>query len=162
MAESEPKVIPTFYPMSIVGKRATRKCLACVLARPSCFKAGENPVLGVRTKGRFVRSNRVEVPLGSFNQAGVGSFRMATCGIESMIRLGVRAKCPAMNSSTMRGAEALAGEWQRRRCRNAKGDCRRVGEVLLPSAPRNQVGDLETLPGREPGANDNHSPGNTG
>lgn len=58
----EAKVIPTFYPMSIVGKRATRKCLACVLARPSCFKAGENPVLGVRTKGRFVRSNRVEVP----------------------------------------------------------------------------------------------------
>jgi hypothetical protein len=69
-----------------------------------------------------------------------------------MTRLGVRAKNPTVNSSTTKGAEALAGEFQQRRCRIANSHRRWVGEVLLPSTPRNRGRiSAETMPRREPG-----------
>ncbi len=52
---------------------------------------------------------RVEVPLGSFNQTGVGSFRLETSGTGFVTEPGVGPKKPTANSSTMKGAKALAG-----------------------------------------------------
>jgi hypothetical protein len=85
-----PKVIPAFYPIPFLGKRATGTLLATSTARLSWFKAGEgsaarfaNPALGVRTKvpltaqigwkSRQVRSTRPAWGVSVWRQAEPGS-----------------------------------------------------------------------------------------
>ena len=48
-------------------------------------------------------------PIGSLNLALVGSFHLVTGGTGAT-RSGVRAKNPAMKSSTMKGAKALGSK----------------------------------------------------
>jgi len=74
---------------------------------PSRSKPVINPAHGVRDL------------YGSFNVAGVGSPRLVTGGVGRMITLGDGTKNPTMNSSTTKGAKALARKRFRRRCRTA-------------------------------------------
>ena len=75
----------------------------------------KNPVQGARAVGPWSYC--------SLNLARVGSFRLATDGTGPLTRLGDRFKRPAMNSSTTKGAKALASELNRRRCRTVKTCC---------------------------------------
>jgi hypothetical protein len=164
------KVIPAFYPIPFLGEEGDRDMPRQVRRGGHGSKqvrgAHErlaNPALGDRTKEAVSCGTiRVEVPLGSFNQAGVGSFRSETNGTELVTELGVGPKKSTANSSTMKGAKALAGEWQRRRCRTAMVSCRRVGEALLPSAPRNHTTTCANFAGAGARANGKRLPGNTG
>ena len=64
-----------------------------------------------------------------------GASGLVTGGIGPLTGFGVGFKQPTANSSTTKGAKALASEFDRRRCRTVNTSCWWVREELLCSAP---------------------------
>ena len=88
-------------------------------------------------------------PIGSLNLALVGSFHLATGGTGATSS-GVRAKNPAMKSSTMNGAKALGSKLSMETVPNVEKPSFLGKGTLLVSCPRNREQTLaETMLGRE-------------
>jgi hypothetical protein len=91
-------------------------------------------------------------PIGSLNLALVGSFHLAT-GETGATSFGVRAKNPAMKSSTMKGAKALGSKLSMETVPNVEKPSFLGKGTLLVSCPRNREHMLaETMACREAGA----------
>lgn len=91
-------------------------------------------------------------PIGSLNLALVGSPYMAT-GAAGATSSGVRAKNPAMKSSTMKGAKALGSKLWMETVPNREQSSLLGKGTLLVSCPRNRRQMLvETMAYREVGA----------
>jgi hypothetical protein len=91
-------------------------------------------------------------PIGSLNLALVGSFHLATGGTGATSS-GVRAKNPAMKSSTMKGAKALGSKLLMETVPNVEQSSLLGKGTLLVSCPRNRRRKLaETMTCREAGA----------
>ncbi len=73
-------------------------------------------------------------PIGSFNVAGVGSFRLATSGTGDPDRA-LSANPAGVNSSTMKGPQGLASEDCGRRCQTANDFHRRVRGCFYVRSP---------------------------
>ncbi len=108
-------VIPRFYP---IGRRAVRKTGDGEIPklRPSADADGLNVGRDGQKAGvfmmQFAQQQILSRGLGRFsslNLALVGSFHLAT-GETGATSSGVRAKNPAMKSSTMKGAKALGSK----------------------------------------------------
>ena len=80
-----------------------------------------------------------------------GASSLVTGGTGSRIRSGVGPKQPTANSSTMRGAKALASKFCVRRCLTANGVGWPVrgGFLLLPPEIITRIGVMESMPLRE-------------
>ena len=90
-------------------------------------------------------------PFGSLNLALVGSFHLATSGTGATSS-GVRAKNPAMKSSTMKGAKALGSKLRLETVPNSEKPSLLGKGTLLVSCPRNhRQTPVETMPSREAG-----------
>ena len=90
-------------------------------------------------------------PIGSLNLALVGSFHLATGGTGATSS-GVRAKNPAMKSSTMKGAKALGSKLLMETVPNREKPSLLGKGTLLVSCPRNRRLKLaETMACREAG-----------
>ena len=89
-------------------------------------------------------------PTGSLNLALVGSFHLAT-GETGATSSGVRAKNPAMKSSTMKGAKALGSKLLTETVPNSEKPSFLGKGRLLVSCPRNHTFRVETMPSREAG-----------
>jgi len=91
-------------------------------------------------------------PIGSLNLALVGSFHLATGGTGATSS-GVRAKNPAMKSSTMNGVKALGSKLSMETVPNVEKPSFLGKGTLLVSCPRNREQTLaETMACREAGA----------
>ena len=91
-------------------------------------------------------------PIGSLNLALVGSFHLATGGTGATSS-GVRAKNPAMKSSTMKGAKALGSKLSMETVPNVEKPSFLGKGTLLVSCPRNRRRTpVETMAYREVGA----------
>ncbi len=90
-------------------------------------------------------------PSGSLNLALVGSFQLVTVGTGATSS-GVRAKNPAMKSSTMKGAKALGSKLLMETVPNREKPSLSGKGTLLVSCPRNhRLEPVETMAGREAG-----------
>ena len=90
-------------------------------------------------------------PFGPLNLALVGSFHLVTGGTGATSS-GVRAKNPAMKSSTMKGAKALGSKLLMETIPNSEKPTLLGKGTLLVSCPRNrQLGLAETMAYREVG-----------
>jgi hypothetical protein len=89
-------------------------------------------------------------PFGSLNLALVGSLPLVTSAAGATSS-GVRAKNPAMKSSTMKGAKALGSKLWMETVPNREQSSLLGKGTLLVSCPRNCTVCAETMTGREAG-----------
>ena len=89
-------------------------------------------------------------PIGPLNLALVGSLHLVTSAAGATSS-GVRAKRPAMKSSTMKGAKALGSKLLMETGPNVEKPSFLGKGTLLVSCPRNRTGCAETMACREAG-----------
>ena len=102
---------------------------------------------------QFAQQRILSRGLGRFsplNLALVGSFHLVTGGTGATSS-GVRAKNPAMKSSTMKGAKALGSKLLMETVPNREKPLLMDKGTLLVSVPRNHTICVETVAGREAG-----------